>query len=221
MPLEKLQIWTEFGLTSMVKNLDPTRPVNSVSGFNDFGAGDFHDNHHYPFPQCGAPFYSLPSTPHDPTRIAVQGEFGGIGHIPGRQNLWNVQSQLDTLNQTFEITSTIEIWNYRATRFIEDLRDQARFFSCSGGIYTQTTDVEGETNGLLTVSGPQQFFVSYHEQEAEILISTQYDCRLLQPNIQRWQRLISEIYAAPHQATAAYAASTVKPVKFSVTLANQ
>ncbi|KAA1082283.1 hypothetical protein PGTUg99_031372 [Puccinia graminis f. sp. tritici] len=189
---------TEFGLTSMVKTVDPTRPVISVSGFNDFGAGDFHNNHHYPNPQCGAPFYSLPSTPHDPTRIAVQGEFGGIGHIPPRENLWNVPSQLDTLNQTNEITSNLEIWNYRATRFIEDLRDQALFFSCSGGVYTQTTDVEGEANGLLT-----------------------YDRRILRPNIQRWQRLISGIYAAPYQAAAAHGASKAKPVEFSVTLANQ
>jgi hypothetical protein len=91
------------------------------------------------YPQCGTPFYSLPSTPYDPARIGVQGEFGGIGHIPARQNLWNVQSQIDTLNQTYEIASSIEIWNYRATRLVEDLRDQAQLFSCSGGVYTVST----------------------------------------------------------------------------------
>ncbi|KAA1097678.1 hypothetical protein PGT21_016761 [Puccinia graminis f. sp. tritici] len=163
---------TDFELTRIVKNSDPTRPVLSVAGFNDHGAGDFHDNHHFPYPQCGTPFYSLPSSAYDPSRIAVQGVFGGIGHIPGPQNLWNVQSQLENLNQTYEITSTIEVWNYRATRLVEDLRDQARFFSCSGGVFTQTTDVEAETNGLLT-----------------------YDRRILRPDIKRWQKLISEIHA--------------------------
>ncbi|KAA1097690.1 hypothetical protein PGT21_017212 [Puccinia graminis f. sp. tritici] len=188
---------TDFELTRMVKNSDPTRPVLSVTGFHDHGAGDFHDNHHYPYPQCGTPFYSLPSSPYDPSRnrIAVQGEFGGIGHIPGRHNLWNVQSQLDNLNQTYEITSTIDIWNYRATRFVEDLRDQAQFFNCSGGVYTQTTDVEGETNGLLT-----------------------YDRRVLRPDLERWQKLISEIYAAPHQAAGKHEVSQAKPDKSQLLL---
>ncbi|PLW26352.1 hypothetical protein PCANC_04290 [Puccinia coronata f. sp. avenae] len=164
---------SEIELTPMVKELDPSRPVLSVSGWRDSGAGDFHDSHHYPYPQCGTPFYSLPSTPYDPSRIGVQGEFGGIGHIPSRKNLWNVQSALDTLNQTYEITSTIEIWNYRALSMVGDLRDQAQSFSCSGGVFTQTTDVEAETNGLLT-----------------------YDRRILRPNLQKWQALISAIYSA-------------------------
>lgn len=38
------------------------------------------DNHHYANPQCGSPFYSIQSTPYDPSRIGIQGEFGGIGH---------------------------------------------------------------------------------------------------------------------------------------------
>lgn len=37
------------------------------------------DNHHYANPQCGSPFYSIRSSPYDPKRIALQGEFGGIG----------------------------------------------------------------------------------------------------------------------------------------------
>ena len=38
------------------------------------------DNHHYANPQCGSPFSSLPTGPYDPSRIGLQGEFGGIGH---------------------------------------------------------------------------------------------------------------------------------------------
>ena len=30
------------------------------------------------------------------------------------------------------------------------LRDQIERYSCSGGVWTQTTDVEGEVNGLMT-----------------------------------------------------------------------
>ncbi|KAI7940031.1 hypothetical protein MJO28_013683 [Puccinia striiformis f. sp. tritici] len=187
---------SEIELTPMVKEMDPTRPVLSVSGWRDSGAGDFHDNHHYPYPQCGTPFYSLPSTPYDPARIAVQGEFGGIGHIPALKNLWNVQSQLDTLNQTYEITANIETWNYRAIRVVEDLRDQVQLFSCSGGVFTQTTDVEAETNGLLT-----------------------YDRRILRPNLEKWQKVTSEIYAAALSRSGK--ALKPKSVEFSIKLANK
>jgi beta-galactosidase/beta-glucuronidase len=36
----------EFALTDLVKSLDPTRLVNSVTGWHDHGAGDYSDNHH-------------------------------------------------------------------------------------------------------------------------------------------------------------------------------
>lgn len=80
----------------MVKSLDPTRLVDATTGWFDHGAGDFsvsipslktngicsqsQDNHHYANPQCGSPFYSIDSSPYDPTRIGIQGEFGGLGN---------------------------------------------------------------------------------------------------------------------------------------------
>ena len=39
--------YPEFGLTDIVRSLDPTRLINSNTGWNDHGAGDFSDNHHY------------------------------------------------------------------------------------------------------------------------------------------------------------------------------
>ena len=36
----------ELELTPMVRELDPTRLINSVTGWHDAGAGDYHDNHH-------------------------------------------------------------------------------------------------------------------------------------------------------------------------------
>ncbi|KAK4892881.1 hypothetical protein LTR49_028548 [Elasticomyces elasticus] len=72
--------YPEFGLTDRVRQLDPTRLVDSTTGWYDHGAGDFSDNHHYANPQCGSPFYSIQSTPYDPSRIGIQGEFGGIGN---------------------------------------------------------------------------------------------------------------------------------------------
>lgn len=58
----------EFGLTALVKSIDPTRLVDSTTGWYDHGAGDYSDNHHYANPQCGTPFYSTASSPFDPTR---------------------------------------------------------------------------------------------------------------------------------------------------------
>ena len=75
----------DIRLAKWVKELDPSRLVNAVTGWRDNGAGDFSDNHHYAEPQCGTPFYSRASSPYDPSRIGIQGEFGGIGHIPNRE----------------------------------------------------------------------------------------------------------------------------------------
>lgn len=44
-------------------------------------------------------------------------------------------------------------------------------FSCSGGVWTQTTDVEGEVNGLLT-----------------------YDRRILRPDVKQWKTDIQNLY---------------------------
>lgn len=46
--------------------------------------------------------------------------------------------------------ATIDIWNYRSHVLLGELEDQTKRFACSGGVWTQTTDVEGEVNGLVT-----------------------------------------------------------------------
>lgn len=81
--------WPELRLEDLVRELDPTRLINAVSGWTDHRAGDFDDNHHYSTPQCGTPFWSRQGSgpdgsdsAYDPSRIALQGEFGGIGQYP-------------------------------------------------------------------------------------------------------------------------------------------
>ncbi|KAJ5818440.1 hypothetical protein N7474_004031 [Penicillium riverlandense] len=142
--------YPEFGLTALVQSLDPTRLVDSTTGWFDHGAGDFSDNHHYANPQCGTPFYSIDSSPYDDTRIGFQGEFGGLGNNVSVEHLWNVPEAILTINQTYEIDITIDAWNYRSHLLLSELRDQVQRFACSGGVWTQTTDVEGEVNGLMT-----------------------------------------------------------------------
>lgn len=43
-----------------------------------------------------------------------------------------------------------EAFNYRAHDLFTEYRDQIIQYGCSAGVWTQTTDVEGEVNGLLT-----------------------------------------------------------------------
>ncbi|KAK3707563.1 hypothetical protein LTR37_012058 [Vermiconidia calcicola] len=165
--------YPEFALTDIVEGLDPSRLVIATSGWYDHGAGDFSDNHHYANPQCGSPFYSIQSSPYDPSRIGIQGEFGGIGQNTTIEHLWNVQEAINAINQTYEIDETRDAWNYRAHRLLGELEDQVEMYACSGGIWTQTTDVEGEVNGMLT-----------------------YDRRVLRPDLAQWNADINALYDA-------------------------
>ncbi|KAI3322374.1 glycoside hydrolase family 2 protein [Xylariaceae sp. AK1471] len=172
------EYYPEAYLTPRIKSMDPTRLVDSTSGWIDHGFGDWHDNHHYANPQCGTPFYSLASTPYDSKRIAIQGEFGGIGQNVSADHLWKVQAAINTINQTYEIDQTIEAWNYRGHLLLSELRDQVEMYACSAAIWTQTTDVEGEVNGLLT-----------------------YDRRVLRPDVKQWKADIQALKDAAKART--------------------
>jgi len=122
-------------IVERVRQLDGSRLVNCASGWNDIpGVGDVHDIHVYPGP--GAP-------PPEPGRAAVLGEFGGLG-LPVRGHTW-----LDEKS-----------WGYRTYKSQEELADayewlilQLRLLipkGLSAAVYTQTTDVETEVNGIMT-----------------------------------------------------------------------
>ncbi|KYG43873.1 glycoside hydrolase family 2 protein [Acidomyces richmondensis BFW] len=163
----------EFELVDMIEILDPTRLVNAVSGWQDHGAGDFDDNHHYPRPQCGTPEYSFPSGPYDQSRIALQGEFGGIGQNVSLAHLWNVSAAIATIKETYELAENMDAWNAHCHVLLQELKEQIELHACSGGVWTQTTDVEGEVNGILT-----------------------YDRRLFRPDVQQWRDDIQALYDA-------------------------
>jgi hypothetical protein len=65
-------------------------------------------------------------------------------------SLWNNPLAISAINQTYELDADIPTWNYRAHFLLTEFDRQVQLFSCSGGVWTQTTDVEGEVNGLMT-----------------------------------------------------------------------
>jgi hypothetical protein len=124
-----------IALGDKVKSWDPTRLVNHASGWTDHGGGDVHDIHNYPGP--AAP-------PIEKKRAIVLGEFGGLG-LPIEGHLWQSDKN----------------WGYQNMQSKDDLTDKYvrllgrlwQLHEDSGlcaGVYTQTTDVEGEVNGFLT-----------------------------------------------------------------------
>jgi hypothetical protein len=130
--------WGEFDarrLTEHVQQLDPTRLVNDASGWYDAKAGNIIDTHKYPGPAAPAP---------DPTRAAVLGEFGGLGlEVPGHTWQNNKHFSYHATADTAQLTEQYCTLYGRLWSLIEQ-------DGLSAAIYTQTTDVEGEINGIMT-----------------------------------------------------------------------
>jgi len=132
-------------ITDWVKQYDPSRLVNGNSGFNNnpsyqkpYGDplnGDYIDTHIYVGPY-GA------SEP-DEHRAASLGEFGGVGLFV-RGHMWPVE------NNAYDYEPTRERLTDRYVFLLDQVEQLMKYKGLSVAIYTQTTDVEHEVNGLLT-----------------------------------------------------------------------
>ena len=121
---------------------DPTRHVNIASGGNFFPVGHVVDHHQYPHPDF--PF-ELGEGGRFDDFVKVVGEFGGHG-FPVQGHLWDPNAR----NWGYGgLPENQEEWEERyreSIRLLAELRGRG----IAAGIYTQTTDVEGEINGLIT-----------------------------------------------------------------------
>ncbi|MES2808433.1 MAG: sugar-binding domain-containing protein [Bacteroidota bacterium] len=140
--------WGAFdvpSITAWTKKYDPSRLVNGNSGFNnnpgyqkaegDPKNGDYVDTHIYVGPD-GA------SRP-DKDRAASLGEFGGIGLFV-RGHMWPVR------NDAYDYEPTKARLTDRYVMLMDKVEQLMKYRGLSVAIYTQTTDVEHEVNGVLT-----------------------------------------------------------------------
>ncbi|WP_218016847.1 glycoside hydrolase family 2 protein [Sphingomonas mali] len=126
-------------LARYVKGMDPSRLVNADSGWLDVapGASDVFDIHTYE---------DVPNTPtRQSTRAIVIGEYGGIG-MPVTGHIWRPGKK----NWGYQVATGEEDYLARFRRKMAGVIRAAREDGLSASVYTQTTDVEDEINGLLT-----------------------------------------------------------------------
>jgi hypothetical protein len=156
--------WGQFDtkrIVEMTKQYDPTRLVDNASGWTDRGVGDVHDIHRYPGPGSPQP---------EPNRAAVLGEFGGLG-LPLDGHTWLARGN----------------WGYRSftdqkaltDAYVGLLRRMHPMIGdpgLSAAVYTQTTDVEVEVNGLMT-----------------------YDREVIKPDEKRIAEAARKLYSPPPQ----------------------
>lgn len=131
--------WGQFcagDATRMVRALDPTRPILSVSGWYDQGTGDYKGVHNYFRPQR---IWRDGAT--EP-RAFVISEFGGLTwHIPGHSSCPEPYG--------YAGFASIDAWRAALSKLLSDTRKLERD-GLAGYVYTQVSDVEEETNGLMS-----------------------------------------------------------------------
>lgn len=141
-------VWTPFNeawgqhrtreVGEWIRARDSSRLVNIASGGNFWPVGDVADEHAYPHP-------AFPFGRRFDDFVKVVGEFGGHGFVvPG--HVWYDSRK----NWGYGDLPRTEA-EYR-DRYRESITRLAELKSqgIAAGVYTQTTDVEGEVNGLLT-----------------------------------------------------------------------
>ncbi len=145
----------------MAMEYDKTRPINIASGGNWWPIGDIADEHHYPDP--GFPFNDRRFDDY----VKVVGEFGGHG-MPIEGHLWdNTKANWGYGG----LPKDLDEWKQRFSRSIHVLANLRKRGVCAG-VYTQTTDVEVEINGLLTYDRIPKVDASWVKPLSDMLLTT-------------------------------------------------
>lgn len=146
-PFPSIVVWTPFNeawgqfkteeISEWTRKKDPTRLVNSASGGNFSYVDHIIDIHQYPEP-------AMPHPDLFGKRLAlVLGEFGGLG-LPVKNHVWQEKD-----NWGYQSFKSADALFDKYAEFVDSLQNFIRY-GLSAAVYTQTTDVEVEINGLMT-----------------------------------------------------------------------
>lgn len=116
---------------------DPSRLVNTASGGNFYPIGPIIDLHNYPEPAMPDPAV------YGDKRAIVLGEYGGLG-LPVEGHVWQQKD-----NWGYQTFKNADDMFKRYSTFTDRLEELIKL-GLSAAVYTQTTDVEVEINGLMT-----------------------------------------------------------------------
>lgn len=130
--------WGQFDslpVTAELRQLDPTRLIDTASGYHDQGAGDFHSAHVY--------FKKFRMKPDRKQRIQVLSEFGGyslpvVGHMASDKRFGYKKFP----DQERFLTAYLKLFTEEVLPAVSQ--------GLAGTVYTQVSDVEDELNGLMT-----------------------------------------------------------------------
>lgn len=129
--------WGQFDtprIVEMVRALDDSRLVNGTSGWADRNCSDMHDMHKYPGPGM---------FPTEEKRASVLGEYGGLG-LPIKGHSWKENGNWGYVS--FDDKEGL----FRRYRQLNRQLRPLILNGLSAAVYTQTTDVEVEVNGLMS-----------------------------------------------------------------------
>ncbi|HUW93036.1 MAG TPA: glycoside hydrolase family 2 TIM barrel-domain containing protein [Bacteroidales bacterium] len=124
-------------MADLARGLDPSRLINAVSGWALRPCGDIYDIHTYQV--------DVLTPPVSIDMASVIGEYGGIGY-PVEGHLWDPAMR----NWGYQTYTTAEELLVRYKEKFDQVLEMKRSKGLSAAVYTQTTDVEGEVNGLIT-----------------------------------------------------------------------
>ena len=130
--------WGQFDARKayeIARSIDPTRPIDAVSGWYDQGCGDFSSVHNY--------FRTLKVWPDRRHRRAfIVSEFGGLTHrVDGHSSLDEAYG--------YEPYEYLDDWKLAVKSLLLHM-DLLEARGLAGYVYTQVSDIEEETNGILT-----------------------------------------------------------------------
>ncbi len=167
------ECWGQYSTADIVaytQGLDSTRLVNPASGGNHYklGQGTIVDQHTYDQP--------IHMVINDPNRPLVLGEYGGLGRNISGHRWYERNSQ--TYN-TYGGETTITDAFVTLAGQVQALAQKAEFdgnkAAYAAAVYTQTTDVETEVNGIMTYDREVVKFDETRLREAVQKLTSLYD----------------------------------------------